>query len=145
MKSSRSTDRAGYDIDYDHIVANYGWCKRELDGRTHLFAPDEGNLMGMDDATAHDLGDWDEDGAVYAWALYHAPEAIQLTGERIKRNFETLEDFLADTDERSVDTRTDWSHIIFEDDGVMYSKVPGEDGGMIAVELSNDYTVRKTL
>jgi len=145
MRSSRPTERAGYNIDYDHIAANCGWCKRELDGRTRLFTPDEGNLMGMDNATAKDLEGWDEDGAVYEWALHHAPEAIRLVGERMKRDFDTLESFLADTGERSLDTRTDWSHVIYEDDGPMYSKVPTRDGGMVAVELNDDYTVRKTL
>jgi len=140
-----TTKRASYDVDYAHIASNYGWCKRELDGETRLFAPDEGNLIGMDDADAGDLGAWDEDGAVYEWALYHAPEAIHLAGERVERDFESLKTFSSDKDGRSTDEDTDWRHVVYREGDTMYSKVPDADKMMLLVELNEDYTVRRVL
>jgi hypothetical protein len=157
MLTFRSTDRAKYGMNYKYIAENFSWIAAEdKDGSTVCVRPsadpyEETGLIGSEEevsigsADAADLSAWDQYGDVYEWALHHAPESIELVGERMKRDFETLEDFLADTDERSVDTRTDWSHVIYEDDGIIYSKVPTGDGGMIAVELNDDYTVRKTL
>jgi len=99
----------------------------------------------MDDADALDLGAWDEDGAVYEWAIRRAPEAIHLAGEKIERDFESLKTFSSDKDGRSTDKDTDWRHIIYHEDDTMYSKVPDTDKTILLVELNDDYTVRRVL
>jgi hypothetical protein len=137
--------RASYDVDYDHIANNYSWSKRAMDGKVQLFPPSKGGPTGMDDADALDLGAWDEDGAVYEWALHRAPEAIHLAGEKIERDFESLRTFSSDKDARSTDEDTDWRHIIYREDDTMYSKVPDTDKMMLLVELNEDYTVRRVL
>jgi len=137
--------RASYDVDYEHIANNYSWGKRAVDGQIQLFSPSEEAPTGMDDADALDLADWDEDGAVYEWALRRAPGAIHLAGEKVERDFESLKTFSADKDERSVDLRTDWSHTIYREGDTMYSKVPDADKMMLLVQLNDDYTVRRVL
>jgi hypothetical protein len=134
--------RASYDVDYEHIANNYSWGKRTVDGQTQLFSPSEGPT-GIDDADALDLGAWDEDGAVYEWALHHASEAIHLAGEKVERDFESLKAFSSDKDGRSTDKDTDWRHIIYREDDTMYSKVPDTDKMMLLVELNEGYTVRR--
>jgi len=137
--------RASYDVDYEYIANNYSWGKRAVYGQIQLFPPSEEGPTGMDDADALDLGGWDEDGAVYEWALYHAPEAIHLAGEKIERDFESLKAFSSDKDGRSTEKNTDWGHVIYREGDTMYSKVPDADKMMLLVQLNDDYTVRRVL